>query len=46
MNCTHWFKEAGPCRLCLLDEVKRLEVKLLAVTEEFEDYKLNQLEER
>ncbi len=35
-----------PCYRCLFKEVERLKAKLLEVTEEFEDYKLNQLGER
>ncbi len=40
------FKNHKACCTELKEEIKRLEAKLLEVTTEFKDYKLDQLEER
>ena len=43
----HGERSGESCETCaFIKEVARLEVKLLEVTTEFEDYKLDQLEER
>ena len=47
MDCQHWFKEAGPCRECLLKEVERLKDESLKLAKaiSFIDPKVKNLRE-